>query len=156
VGQFHAIEVGHLDIQEEQIGLLFLDGVDGFYGVGNEPSSSNSGVLVTNDSRSLTARGSSSTIIQDIVITLNAHLNIYVINVILEPLLPGVATGIHQIQAATGVLQSDTRAAAVGIVLGIVRIFTGKDDTVVLLFQVDVNHRTPAAAHPVFEGILDE
>ena len=33
VGQFHAVEIGHLDVEEEQIGLLLLDGVDGLDGV---------------------------------------------------------------------------------------------------------------------------
>lgn len=90
------------------------------------------------------------------VITLNAQFYINVVNIIVEPLLPGVVVGIHQIQAATGVLQSDTGATAVGIILGVIRVVAGKDDTVVLLFKMDVNHRAPAAAHPVFESILDE
>ncbi len=34
VSQLHPVEVGHLDIQEEQVGLLLLDGIDGFYRVG--------------------------------------------------------------------------------------------------------------------------
>ena len=90
------------------------------------------------------------------VITLNAQFYINVVNIILKPLLPGIMASVHQIQAAAGVLQSDTRAAAVGIILWIIRVVAGKDDTVVFLFQMDVDHRTPAAAHPVFESILNE
>ena len=33
MGQLHAIEVGQLDIEEEQVGFLLLDGVDGLNGV---------------------------------------------------------------------------------------------------------------------------
>ena len=31
--QFHAVYIGHLDVEEQQVGLLFLDGVDGTDGV---------------------------------------------------------------------------------------------------------------------------
>ena len=34
MSEFHTVEVWHLDVEEEQIGFLFLDGVDGLNGVG--------------------------------------------------------------------------------------------------------------------------
>ena len=33
MGEFHTVEVWHLDVEEEEIGLLFLHGVDGLDGI---------------------------------------------------------------------------------------------------------------------------
>ena len=33
MGEFHTIEVGHLNVEEKQIGLLLLHGIDGLNGV---------------------------------------------------------------------------------------------------------------------------
>ena len=79
-----------------------------------------------------------------------------VIDVAFEGLLPGVAARIDEVKTATGVLQTDARTAAVCVVLGEVGVVAGEDETVSLLLQTDVDLRWPAAAHAVFEGVLDE
>ena len=34
MGQLHAVDIRHLDVEEQQVGFLRLDGVDGRDGVG--------------------------------------------------------------------------------------------------------------------------
>ena len=73
-----------------------------------------------------------------------------------DGLLPLVATWVEEVEAATGILQTDARTAAVGIILGIVSVVATEDQSVVRLFQPDIDFRGTAAADTVLEGILDE
>ena len=69
-------------------------------------------------------------------------------------LFPGVTAGIEQIQAATRIVESDARTAAILRGLGIIGIVAVEDKGVALLDQTDVDAGRGIAVHAVFEGIL--
>ena len=78
------------------------------------------------------------------------------IDIIFERLLPGIMPLVHQVEAATGVLQSDARTTTVGIILGEIGVLAGEDEFSLVLFQSDIDTRVAAATDAMLEGILDE
>ena len=78
------------------------------------------------------------------------------VDVVFEGLFPCVATGIHEFQATAGVLETDARTTAIGIVFGIVGVVAGEDELIAFLRQTDIDLRGSATADAMLEGVLNE
>ena len=115
VGELHTVEIGHLDIKEEQIGLLFLYGIDGFDGVGegcqmrqirrlgNKRLQEFHGQrLVIDDNTREGHFCLQFTVYSLQMISFEGDAD--VVEVVLKGLIPGIAARVDEIEATTGIL----------------------------------------------------